>query len=497
MKYKKIKGSIAGGHKKTCEAGGEILRSGGNIFDALVASAFAAQITEPLLTSLAGGGLAVFKPANERDFLVGDFFVNYPGLNGLSPLPFEDLLVNFGNESQLFHIGINTVAVPGNIFGLIELHNKYGRIPFSEVITPALEYSKNGIKLSSIQSMTLDLLEPLLSISQEGKNIFYPESNEGKRLKADEIITNKNYSDFLSHLRTFSINKSLKNYLENDFKNLINLSIDSLSNGPTNLSLKDLKNYKINFKKAYCKNINGNDFYYSGLPSKGGDAVITILDQMKFSRKEINKNFYQSIFEELKRYENSIENSHFKKGTTHISGMDELGNICSLSMTNGEGCGHYINGTGIMLNNMLGEDDLCPRDINHWSPGMRLGSMMAPMISRIGKNENNFGNEFLAIGAGGSKRIRSSVALITLLISEFEISLNEAINFPRINFDGSQFQIEPNDSKEFKQFLDSLEAREYNLWNGPDFYFGGVHGIQGINMACGDPRRDGHGLIVE
>ncbi len=485
MKYSKIKGTLASGHEKTSEAGKEILLAGGNIFDACIASAFTAPMAEPLLTSLAGGGLMVAMTKKEAKSF--DFFVNYPGLNGLKDIPFDLLKVVFTGGEQDFHIGGASAAVPGNIAGLLTAHQRLGRIPLKEVLTPAIELARNGLELTSIQSMTMDLLEPLLSKSQEGVKLFYNRNNE--RYKTGDIFKNIDYSNYLQTLTDKTSEEKIKNYLNNEFTFLL---LESLK-GKTHLSKIDLTNYEVKEAPVLSQKFLNRNLLTCPNPSLGGEALIEILGnylKRKLPTSYLDTEFIKITGEVFKSFELTHKNEFFKKGTTHISGTDELGNACSLSMTNGEGCGEFITGTGIMINNMLGEDDLCSPDPKDWLPGKRLGSMMAPTILFSKENPE----DTLVLGAGGSKRIRSSLSLITLLTIGYDMSLEEAINYPRINFDGSTFQLEPGLSQ---QSLDTLKSiAPINIWRDKDFYFGGVHGVRGLSEAYGDPRRDGRGLTI-
>lgn len=476
MKYQKTKGSLASGHKLTTEAGLEMLKLGGNIYDACVAAAFAAPCTEPLLTSIAGGGILTgFQ--NGRPF-VYDFFVNFPGLSGLEKLEFDRLTVKFTDSEQAFMIGKASSAVPGTLIGLIETHQDLGKLPITEVLAPAIDYAQNGVLISSIQSMTMDLLEPLLSIDSEGEGIFY--QNE-KRVRTGDNLYNKNYAKFLIRLGK----SGPQNFIQNEWKEIILSSFKDLSN----INEKDLDNYRVSKSSPLQANLNGHDFYTAPSPCLGGSAVLNLFERInqKIDSTKIDKNLLKDISESLIDFENDFKEKQFQKGTTHISGVDEHHNAVSLSITNGEGSGHYLKGTGIMMNNMLGEDDLCRPDQSDWLPGKRMSSMMAPSI--IVKDQR-----ILAIGAGGSKRIRSSLSVILTLMFKYKLSLEAAINFPRLNYDGKQLQFEPNLLNTLEEYL--LNNFDSNLWSEPSFYFGGVHGCDGINESYGDPRRDGFGGIV-
>jgi gamma-glutamyltranspeptidase/glutathione hydrolase len=179
----------------------------------------------------------------------------------------------------------------------------------------------------------------------------------------------------------------------------------------------------------------------------------------------------------------------FSRGTTHISVADKEGNVASMTCSNGEGSGYFAPGTGIMLNNMMGEDDLHPEGFHASPPGQRVSSMMSPsLLLRQDKVE-------LVIGSGGSKRIRTAITQVLSSIVDFNIPVQQAVEAPRLHWDGDIMQVEPG----FPQ--DSIDALQshwpVNLWSAIDVYFGGVHTVIPYNDGGGDPRRGGAVAIIE
>ena len=124
-------------------------------------------------------------------------------------------------------------------------------------------------------------------------------------------------------------------------------------------------------------------------------------------------------------------------GTTHVSVCDAEGNVASMTTSNGEGSGYLVPGTGIMLNNMLGEDDLHPEGFHASPPGQRVASMMCPSLVLDDRGIA------LAIGSGGSKRIRSTLLQVVSAVFDFGMSLQDAIDAPRVHWDGECVQVEP------------------------------------------------------
>ncbi|MDQ1247669.1 MAG: gamma-glutamyltranspeptidase / glutathione hydrolase, partial [Actinomycetota bacterium] len=180
-------------------------------------------------------------------------------------------------------------------------------------------------------------------------------------------------------------------------------------------------------------------------------------------------------------------------GTTQISVVDAGGFMVSMTTTNGAGGGVLIPGTGIHLNNMLGEDDLLPDGLDAVTPGERLRSMSAPTILLAPDGTAT------ALGSGGSARIRSAIATVIVRLRDGGESLPEAIAAPRAHLeDSGVVQVEHGLSAESLAQL--RQHFDVNVWDCTDFYFGGVNAVQrtpdGQVTAVADHRRNGSVAIV-
>jgi gamma-glutamyltranspeptidase/glutathione hydrolase len=176
--------------------------------------------------------------------------------------------------------------------------------------------------------------------------------------------------------------------------------------------------------------------------------------------------------------------------TTHISAVDGAGNAASLSASAGSGSGVIVPGTGIHLNNMLGEYDLR----GPARPGARLTSMMAPSIAL------RRGRPRLVVGSAGSVRLRGAILQSIVNVLDHGLGVEEAITAPRVHLEEPHLHCEGGaDPAE----LDRLEELGYDLvrWRRRNLYFGGVSAVEvgsdGSLAAAGDPRRGGHGIVVE
>src|SRR6478736_547735 len=176
-------------------------------------------------------------------------------------------------------------------------------------------------------------------------------------------------------------------------------------------------------------------------------------------------------------------------GTTHISVIDRDGNAASASLSNGEGNGSIVGKFGFMLNNMLGEEDLTPEGLGTWREGVRLSSMMAPTI--ILKPEGTV----IALGTGGSNRIRTAILQVAVNLLDRGMSLEEAVEAPRLHVErDGKLSFEPGLPEAVETAFRTLGERAH-AWPAANLFFGGVHaarrvGDGGVDGA-GDPRRGG------
>jgi gamma-glutamyltranspeptidase / glutathione hydrolase len=203
----------------------------------------------------------------------------------------------------------------------------------------------------------------------------------------------------------------------------------------------------------------------------------------------------ETIRAALKRIESGAPSGHEQAGapgTTHISVVDERGNAASLTASTGAGSGVIVPGTGIHLNNMLGEYDLNPAGAAA-QPGKRLTSMMAPSIVLRDSSPR------LVVGSAGSIRLRGAILQLVVNVVRHGMPVEEAISAPRVHVDDGHVHCEGGaDQPE----LDRLERLGYELirWRRRNLFFGGAAAVDvrddGSLHAAGDPRRGGHGIVV-
>ncbi|MCU0536269.1 MAG: gamma-glutamyltransferase, partial [Hydrococcus sp. Prado102] len=450
---------------------------------------------------------------DNRDILF-DFFCQTPRHKKPNEeLDFYQVDVNFGDAIQAFHIGLGSIATPGNLTGFWEVHQKLGKLPFEVVAQPAIDCAQNGFLVSNFNSFTFKILEPILTKYAESRQIYAP---KGELLTAGKICYMKNFAATLSELVRYGI----KTFYKGDIGEQL---VQDLSKGGY-LTLDDLKNYRVMTRKPLKINYRGYEILTNPPPSSGGMLIafaLKILESLNLKeiefgsrqhlqilaqvmcltnqarKKDYDNYIYQEeIFRQflneqyLETYRSQLNSTINKWGsTTHISVLDSEGNAASVTISNGEGSSYIIPGTGIMLNNMLGEADLNPLGFHRWECDRRISSMMSPtIVLREGTPE-------LVLGSGGSNRIRTAILQVISNLLDFDLSIEEAVASPRVHWENDIFNIEPIFQPEIIEQLRLPQATQVVLWQEQNMFFGGVHAVRktasGEIEGSGDPRREG------
>jgi gamma-glutamyltranspeptidase/glutathione hydrolase len=492
---------VAAGHAAVCDAGVAALEAGGNAFDAAVAAGFAGAVAEPALTSLGGGGFLLARPAGGPANLF-DFFVDTPGrgvdASALDP-HFFPVTVRFPASEQVFNVGLGSVAVPGTLLGLLQTHQRLGRLPLSEVVAPAVRLAREGVELNGHQAYFLELLRPIMTLTEGGRRIYEP---DGRYPGEGDRCTNPDLASFLAALPGGGdrdlYHGSLGRTVAKD-----------MAEGGGLLGERDLAAYRVVERAPLALDYRGHQLLTNPAPAFGGrllalsSGLWASLPRLEPGSRE-EPCAWAALQQEVERLrargwlsldlvpENEREKLRARLvssgGTTHVSVCDAEGNAASMTTSNGEGSGYVMPGTGIMLNNMLGEDDLHPDGFHSSLPGERVSSMMSPSLVLRGDEVR------LAFGSGGSKRIRTAMQQVLCAVVDHGVDIERAVQAPRLHWDGACVQVEPGFSEEA---LDALRARfPTNLWPERNVYFGGVQAVSGKGQGAGDPRRGGVCRIV-
>jgi gamma-glutamyltranspeptidase/glutathione hydrolase len=477
-----MKGAIAAGHPLTAEAGARVLEAGGSAVDACVAAAFVSWVCESPLTGPGGGGFMLVHEAGSGASRVFDCFVAVPRKAAAGEL--LELAVDFdGDTQQLFRTGAAAVAVPGTALGLDAAHRRFGRVPWSELVEPAARLARDGFELTPAQGYLHAILDPLLRHSPEGDAMYAVEgrsAREGERLAFPELAATLERlgEEGASVLYTGDCARAI---------------VEHVQAGGGALQLADLAAYRVIRRRPIVVSYRGHEFRSNPPPSSGGvllglglqalgDAEPTpsaIVRAMEAQEAVRDAAFARAL------YRGGLA-KRVLSGTTHISVIDGSGDAASLSASLGSGSGVVVPGTGIHLNNMLGELDL----IGASNPGERLTSMMAPsIVLREGRPR-------LVVGSAGSARLRGAILQVTANVVGVGMSVEDAVEAPRVHAESGVVYCESPAA------ADALEAegRAVVRWRERNLYFGGVSAVEvlddGAFAAAGDPRRGGASVVV-
>ena len=476
-------GIIAAGHKETAQAGRLILDAGGNAFDAALAALFTAFVAEPTLTSMGGGGFFLSYTAEGKANLF-DFFVQTPQRR--KDIAEQDLVrsqINFGHATQAQYIGRGTTAVPGCPAGIETVHRQLCSMPLSEIVQPAIDLCKRGVEISSYQEYSISILEPVLLHSHEMCKIF---GKEGQLTQQGDIVYRPQLAESLERFCRLGA----REFYEGDIAQI--LVKDHKENGGC-ISTDDLKAYTVVNRMPLSRSYRKKTVLTNPLPSAGGSMIVfglAFLEQVKQMPKSHGPDYVKLLIETMQKMDsfriNFINNP--SGNTTHISVMDKNGNAASLTSTMGGACGYTIPETGIPLNNMLGETDLNPDGVNSWVPGTRLTSMMAPTIV-LDKRK-----AWLALGSGGSSRIRSAILQVLIQMIDYNRKISKAVLHPRCHWENASLSIEPGLLDEMDDI--GIPESAIKRWDKISMFFGGVHAIAANGThgwsASADSRRDGY-----
>ena len=481
-----MRGVVAGGHPETVAAAVQALRAGGNAYDAAVAAGFAAAVAEPGLTSLAGGGFLLAHTAGGDEVLF-DFFVDTPGRglpSGELEPDFTPVTIRFGAADQVFNVGAGSVAAPGCLAGYLHVHRRLGRLEVGEVVGPARRLAAQGVALGANQVAVVRLLEPIFTLRDEGRARY---TRDGAVVAPDTPVRNEPLAAFLDEVAEGRIDGFGHPPLA--------AAIDAqMRRDGGLLTAADLAAYRVVERDPLRAGYRGGLIATNPPPSFGGVLVTHALELLEvagpaapFGTGEHLVALADVLERVTRRHVDTGPAS--RKGTTHISICDAEGNVASMTTSNGSCSGVFLADTGIMANNIMGEEDLHPGGFHAEPPGLRVGSMMAPSVLLRQDGPP------VAVGSGGSERIRSALTQVIANLVDHGMSLQEAVDAPRVHWDGRTVQVEPGFDP---RAVDALrQVRPVNEWTVSDLYFGGVHAASPSGERAGDVRRGGCTVVVD
>lgn len=525
------KGAVACGHPVTAAAAMEVLAEGGNAYDAAIAAMCAAAAAEPVLCSLGGGGFLTAWPADGEP-RVYDFFVQTPmrgprDAAAIAELDFYPIHADFGTATQEFHIGLGAVAAPGAVRGLFAVHRDLGSLPIRRLVEPAARHAREGVLLRPVDAYLFSVVGPILTAREDSRAAFT--RPDGSLLSDGDRMRQPDLADMLEALaeegEALFYDGAVATALVAACREQGGLLCD-----------QDLRDYRVIRRQPLERRYRGARFLTNPPPSTGGLLIAFKLQAMEALARETapfgsaarvatlgrvmaltNRARHDHHIDDeqaglqdeaaaerflsselIERYLDVAErHPPATRGTTHISVIDGARNMASLTMSNGEGCGYVLPGTGVMLNNMLGEEDLNAGGFHRWQPATRLASMMSPSIAALADGT------LLALGSGGSNRIRTAMFQVLLNLIDHGMSPKDAVEAPRLHVENGLANAEDGLGEACRDGLALAEtpfAEEVRDWPRHNLFFGGAHLAtlrpDGGLAAAGDPRRGGAELVA-
>ncbi|MHA1523636.1 MAG: gamma-glutamyltransferase, partial [Alphaproteobacteria bacterium] len=423
---KSYRGVVAAGHDKTADAAAALLRAGGNAFDAACAALACACVAEPVLASLGGGGFLLAREASGAA-VVYDFFAQTPRQRRRGEQDFHATCADFGTVVQEFHIGLGSIATPGMVRGLVAIHQEHGSVPLGEVLAPAIKLARDGVVTNGFQAELFQVVAPIYT-TESAAGTFAVHSGPGGLPAAGDLMCLPALADNLEQL----VLEGDRPFYEGEIAQAL---VANCQQAGGHLRTEDLASYEVVRREPLSLSYRDARVLTNPAPSFGGTLIafaLKLIEQIKLASGDLgqahhlvtlvramvltdkgrldsglgDKDALRRLVDPdfLQTYANEIlGRPATARGTTHISVLDAAGNAASLSLSNGEGCGFVVPGTGIMPNNMLGEEDINPQGFNMWTEDCRIGSMMAPSLVAWPDGA------VAALGSGGSNRIRSAI----------------------------------------------------------------------------------------
>jgi gamma-glutamyltranspeptidase/glutathione hydrolase len=405
------------------------------------------------------------------------------GADPAARAPLDAIVVDFGDAVQKFHIGPSSCGVYGMPAGVAAASERFGSLPLTDLAAPAIALARDGVVVNRQQAYLWELLSPIVAHTRYAK--------EGRVPREGELLRDGELADGIARLAR----DGAAPFYTGDVGTAVS---DHVTARGGTLTREDLAAYETVPREPVRVRYRGRDVLTNPPPSAGGiliayalalleptqgpPSTAQLVSVMEAAQDERTPEFLEGLAAPgfLERFMSSRLGS-----TTHVSVLDTDGWACAVTTTNGEGSGVTVPGTGVHVNNMMGEQDLSPLGWFMHPPGRRLPSMMAPTIV-LGAN----GRPELVLGSAGSNRIRSAILQVIVNVLDRGMDAQAAVDAPRVHFEDGAVYAEPG--------VDTAGLRATVAWfRERNLFFGGCQAVEGRGFTGGgDPRRGGAATFV-
>lgn len=494
------KAMVVSAREEASQIGVEIMKKGGNAFDAMVATELALAVAYPYAGNISGGGFMVYRLNNGETGAL-DYREKAP------MKATKDMYLD-ASGNVIPNLSVNgalSVGVPGTIAGLFEVHKKFGKLSIEEIMKPVIALAEKGIVISSKQLRQItDNREEIIKVSGD-KTIY------SKELKIGDTIK---YPAMASTLQRIMLNGKDEFYKGATAEKMVSF----LKSKGGIISMEDLAQYEAKWREPIRFKYKNLDIISMSPPSSGGITlaqILTMISSYNISKFKHNSEKYIQLITEAERrayadrnyflgdpdfvkipknqlldktylnnrmksfnWEKATQSSDVSHGeisifesneTTHYSIVDQDGNAVSVTTTlNGAyGSKLYSEELGFFFNNQMDDFSAKPgvpnsyglvgAEANSIAPQKRMLSSMTPTI--VEKNSKLF----MVLGTPGGSRIITSVLQTILNVSEFKMGMQEAVNAPRFHHQWLPDEIEFEPNKFEKSVLENLGRKGYQI----------------------------------
>lgn len=472
--------ALAAPNEAAADAGEEVARAGGSAVDAAIAAALVTMVNDIGIVSLDSGGFVTVQPAAGDAYTV-DGWMDMPGRDRAvaDPAATWDVHTEYGGGVDIT-IGPGSVAVGGSLPALGEVHARDGRLPWREVVAPAVEVARHGFRIGRAARYYMEYVhESMFGWDDASRAVLH---EPGGELTTDLVVM----PDLVRSLETVA---AVGPRALHDGELAEAISADVLGRGGL-VGPTDRAAYTPVVRPCLDARLGPWTLSTTVPPSVGGVCVAAMLrllegwDPADVERMvEVQR---QVLGHRLAVFDHSpdlaADVEAFLTGlespsTANVSAVDGDGLACAITVSSGYGSGMIARDTGIWLNNCLGEQELNPQGLHGTPPGVRLLSNMAPTVGR------RTDGSVLAVGSPGAERITTAIVQVLSCFAA-GMGLQEAVHHARVHV----------------AHAGRPDERVRREDDEPSMYFGGVGAAlreaDGHLVAAGDPRRDGAVRLV-
>jgi gamma-glutamyltranspeptidase/glutathione hydrolase len=466
------------------EAASAIAAEGGNAVDCALATAIMSVNTEPSVCALAGGAyVTIWAPGDAPVTIDGNHVIPGLGLReserGRGKTPVR---LDYGGGITTI-VGAGSIAVPGALAAFEKAWQRYGSIGWADLFEPTIQATRKGFPLSAACHYYLGYsAESIFNRSEDGYRALHDEND--KLVELGSLIHVPHLADSLAAIAE----EGAVAFYKGDIAQAISRHV---RDGDGALTLEDLESYEAVERPALVADIDSWHIATNPPPAVGGAVLTAMLlacgdlhasdwDRQSLARlvhvqracldfRRDHLDLTDDIDHEAARLIQAARHGQLmsewaSSSTIHVSAVDDSGLGCAVTASSGYGSGEMPAGTGLWLNNALGELELNRREVESRPVGTRLPSNMAPTVARSD-------DAVLAIGSPGADRITTAIHQVLTNVLQFDMPLEKAIAHPRLHVDTSG----ETDKLCTEPGLD-LPELDLPLYTFPDIsmYFGGV-----------------------